>query len=158
MKKLLFVFVLLFLINGCGQKPDEQAISADLIEYVNKFKNETGIEFHNTDIYLADIPDKENTDYPIIHGRGYPGLGVNIFIINTNTFYDLEEHEKEILIAHEAGHCVLGLDHNDKIKEDGCPVSVMYPHIVQLITINCWNIYKEEYHAEIIEAAKIKVF
>lgn len=38
----------------------------------------------------------------------------------------INESERETLIFHELGHCVLGKDHNNLVNLDGHPRSIMY--------------------------------
>lgn len=40
-------------------------------------------------------------------------------------------HYKRMLVLHEIGHCLQGLDHDNAIL-DGCPISYMYPTITAL--------------------------
>jgi hypothetical protein len=153
--KLLIAFTLCLLICllcSCGQSPEEQVISGDLVPYVEGFKAETGIEFHNTDIFLADIPlDQSDPDFPIINGKCYQGIGVNIVLINSNVFGETQKGIRTALLAHELGHCLFGIPHNETLQTDGCPVSVMHPH---LLSSECWELHKSEYYQELIEKYK----
>lgn len=141
--KLLLAFTLCLvacLLCNCGQAPSDQVISDDLVEYVDLFKSETGIEFHNTDIFLSMFPKSS-----IRNGLCYPAIGVNSLNISIEAW---QESNKEQLIAHELGHCVLGLEHNDLLLQDNCPASIMHP---VNISLDCWNRYKTMYYQELID-------
>lgn len=63
--------------------------------------------------------------------NGTPILGVCIpedktIIINESFWMTADNAEKEFLVFHEMGHCVLGREHSTWIHE-GMPVSIMYP-------------------------------
>lgn len=54
------------------------------------------------------------------------------------------------LLAHEIGHCDYGLMHNDNLKPNGCPVSVMYStNFNEINGVNCFendfNYYMEQF-------------
>lgn len=50
--------------------------------------------------------------------------------------------QREILVLHELGHCVGGLEHVETIGEDNCPVSLMFPKV---ISSACYRKHKFEY-------------
>ena len=52
------------------------------------------------------------------------------------------ETEREVLVWHELGHCVLGLGHDARVDVDG-PVSIMYPNVFKP-TGSKLNVLKEE--------------
>ena len=147
MLKLIAYILLTLTLVSCGQSHYEQKISDELVEYVYLFKSETGIDFHNTDIYLAKFPEDSK-----FNGFCYPGIGINIININQKSW---ETTNKEQLLAHELGHCLFGLQHNARTLSDGCPESIMFPKVID---IGCWNMYKSEYYQELIEASKRGVF
>lgn len=39
----------------------------------------------------------------------------------------LSNRRKRVLIYHELAHCYCDLEHNNELKEDGCPEDLMYP-------------------------------
>lgn len=146
--KLILVFLMLT-VCACGQKLVEQRISDELVSYVDEFKDETGIYFTNTDIYLAYIPlDKTEAIYNQTNGICYAGIGTNNLLINYEMWTDAEERVRCYVLAHEIGHCVLGLPHNNKKLDDGCPASIMYP-ITEENTASCFGLHKAEYYEEL---------
>lgn len=146
--KYYLVFVLLSF--GCA-RVDVQLASAAIKPYVEDFQQNTGIEFVNTDILLANIPPTDS-EFPIKLGLCYPGVGINVILLNTDCFNNNSETNKKTILAHEIGHCVIGLGHNDKLLDDGCPESVMHPQVTMVLTDYCWGKY--EYYEELIEAYK----
>lgn len=145
--------VMALLFVGCGQKLEDQEISKELVYFVENFKEKTGINFTNTDVFLADIPDKkdnneENKKYPVINGECIQGVGTNVILININYFYNWTDRKKEYILLHELGHCLVGLPHTEKLREDKCPVSIMHPHG---LPTGCWDQYQDEYYKELTD-------
>lgn len=63
-----------------------------------------------------DLPDKT---------LGQCHMDQNVIIFNANTWGGLSHAEKEFVVWHELGHCVLHRDHNPDFM-DGRPKSIMY--------------------------------
>jgi len=68
--------------------------------------------------------DEPNTIGTCSGINGYP-----IITIDTNYWDVADEFEKQELIYHELGHCILNRDHCE-VKENGKPVSLMEPEMV----------------------------
>lgn len=65
---------------------------------------------------------------------------------------DMTDLEKEELVFHEIGHCVLGRGHNEhKIKDSKCPYSIMWP---KQIGDKCYKRYRKHYIKELLEYKK----
>jgi hypothetical protein len=57
--------------------------------------------------------------------------------IHLNKLYwqEMTDKQRKALVWHELGHCILGLDHDNRLQPNGCPVNAMYrevPHAVCL--------------------------
>lgn len=50
-----------------------------------------------------------------------------IVIINRGYWNVASEIERELLIFHELGHCILNMEHDETVRPDGTPASIMYP-------------------------------
>jgi ATP-dependent Zn protease len=80
-------------------------------------------------------------------------------VINTYSWSSLSEVEKEIVIYHELGHCVLGLKHdNTKVDHDwvlSSPLSIMYPYVLE----QDWYLKnKKEYLDELFSRNRYEIF
>ena len=150
MKKLLFVFVLLFLINGCGT-PNFRSPSVD--PYVAKFEKETCIKTDGVNYVLSDvIPDDSGGSSIAYCLRGTK----TIIFVKMSYWNNAPDVKKEAMVMHELGHCSLGiLNDNDEINEEtGEPVSVMHNYIVNFVNVDNWNDLKLIYYKSLINLAK----
>ena len=53
--------------------------------------------------------------------------------------------EKEEVVFHELGHCILGRDHEETVLEEGIPKSIMFPYVFEWEYQN----YRSYYVAEL---------
>jgi hypothetical protein len=60
-------------------------------------------------------------------------------------------NEKESLLYHELGHCVLMLGHDESVSEDGRPLSIMYSS--QLLQY-WYDLYRQDYMQDLINKEK----
>ena len=67
-------------------------------------------------------------------------------VINKATWDVISDEEREELILHELGHCVLKRKHKDATRPDGAPESIMYPYSM---LPEEYEKYKVEYHEEL---------
>jgi hypothetical protein len=95
-----------------------------------------------------------STKTPIIL-KNLPGKAVaacnkksknKIIYINPKRWSDLSKIQKKLVLTHEIGHCDKLLEHNTKLRKDGCPVSVMYPTV---FSNACFLKYERQYIKEI---------
>jgi len=78
---------------------------------------------------------------------GYCTTGAIPTVYIDPTYWDkYTELKKEALIFHELGHCKLGRPHLDKVRSDGCPVSIM--HTFSLSSV-CHARYYDSYIEEL---------
>ena len=57
------------------------------------------------------------------------GQGHREIVIEGPYWEKLSDYGKEELVFHELGHCVFNRGHNEDTRDNGCPVSIMYPYI-----------------------------
>lgn len=124
----LLIFCLLNSITACGQqhKSNKFTINPDFQVYVDKFEQTIG-ESVEIDI------DYNHLEYPIV-GRclkwtdGYKNIE-----IDPTHWPEVLDVEKEELILHELGHCILDRDHDQSMLSiDGyylIPKTIMYPYL-----------------------------
>jgi len=101
-------------------------IHADFVAYYASFEEKLGIS-----------PDSVSIDY-VVQEDPVVGLcygytdRVNNIEIDPNFWNKASENERENLIFHELGHCLLLLEHDDKMMDNNgisVPESIMYPAI-----------------------------
>lgn len=80
--------------------------------------------------------------------------GVGYKIVYDRTVWNIVSEEQRFLLRmHEEGHCLYGLNHNPDVREDGCPVSLMFGQLpTQACTIRHWDNYIFRYTQEIMNA------
>lgn len=61
-------------------------------------------------------------------------------------------YEREILVFHELGHCILGREHRNSLDDNGMPKSIMYKH---LFNEYYYETYREKYLNELFGHAKL---
>jgi hypothetical protein len=102
---------------------EQHSISVDpeFDEYFNRFHNYIGVNPVNIGAEFEVLP------LPTIGQCLTYGNGVRVIQIDPVYWSMASDDQKEILIMHELGHCVLGLGHNTGKSMNGCPLSIMYP-------------------------------
>ncbi len=150
-KRIVVVFMLIFVAN-CGV--DNSGYKEDILtSYVTMFSKKAKAEIPSSLKYMfAKIPINVEANMFILGACFYSS---DLVLIHSSTWGDLPEYRKEILMSHELGHCVLDLGHRNKMKEDGCPESMMHVDYTK-VTEDCWEEYKEEYYQEFIDVAKLR--
>lgn len=148
-----FTFALLFLVTGCGKSlsdfmfvntsPKKAQTNPIFNEFVNSFQAEFNKRV-SVPIVLKAI-DKQNAGVCLVYSNGYREIQIN------SLYWDSYSHEqREQLIYHELGHCVLNKDHNNgHLPESSCPMSIMRSFMFNSYEINeCYlpehNHYMEE--------------
>ncbi len=120
----LLCFILL--ITACSQEVEYQIDSAFDI-YVSNFEYEASIRERNLDvasleisIYFSDIPNSHVLGQCLSFSDASHEV-----VIDSLEWFTLDELEKEYLIFHELGHCVLGRGHDDSSDNQGRCISLM---------------------------------
>ena len=72
----------------------------------------------------------------------------NTILVNAEYWKLIDEYQREDLIFHELGHCVLGRSHCDAKNEDGTPVSIMNPRVMWSAT---YMISRDRYVKELFK-------
>lgn len=123
--KLSFVVCTIILLSACGTFRSAKGIYIDpkFDSYVQLFENTYGIEV-NVSIVFKDIADED------VAGQcWYYTNRPRMIEIDTPYWNIISEAGREQLIMHELGHCVLDLDHDDRVGTVGAwnnvPLSIM---------------------------------
>lgn len=118
--------ILLLTICSCNNE-NENEIEAELQVHFNSFIEEAAA--HEMDISLEDL----NIDGYIenIQERGTLGQcksysnGSKQVVIDQPFWNRADEMEREYIVFHELGHCLLGREHNDAKDSNGHCLSIM---------------------------------
>jgi hypothetical protein len=102
--------------TGCNRDSDHTPtvqIHADAAQYVSRFVTEAAA--HGRNVVISDLI----LEFGSVDGA--PGDA------NSGARGVSSDAEREELVFHELGHCILGLTHVGGINADGIPASVMNP-------------------------------
>lgn len=50
--------------------------------------------------------------------------------LRKDTWLYLSPLQRASLVFHELGHCHMSMDHDTRVRPDGCPLSLMYPSVI----------------------------
>ena len=142
---------------GCG-KPSIDDIPAELSPLIVRFQQDALVRGYTVSIDQVQFQIKA---LPIVNGVQavgdcQQGDGNSIVILDQNTWGTLSDTQKEMLLYHELGHCVLKRTHDSSYfavpgTEFSIVNSVMYPS--QTDPGN-YAIYREHYVNELFADAK----
>lgn len=143
LKKLFFIGYI-FLV-GCGH--DYQvSIEPQYQTYVDRFLSDAHSMNRNIKIYDLIIKTTESLRGEIV-GQCQKGFNTTpVIVISKKYWIDLSEFEREELLYHEMGHCVLMRRHRDDTDEMGIPKSLMYPYMLPEYV---YRYYRNEYVSEL---------
>ncbi len=134
-----YIVLLAFILTGCGKLPPapELTIDPQLKPYFERFCAEVGGDCSTVSGEFADL------------GSTYAGMcnytNPNSVQINAAYWERINDEDKEEVVFHELGHCLLGLGHDSRHLPDGCPASIMYPS--DFGWTGCYTKHRAEYVA-----------
>ena len=150
--KILLILLYLIILTNCGVLREDSRRFKDQIPevdyYVDIFKDIAEIE--SIDVGFGFVSESEmegKAGLCIKHnnmGKRYAEIWLNL---DEWEYYN--DLQREWLVLHELGHCVLNKDHNDRKLSDGCPESIMRSYL-----INYWesqDCYQNKYEHYINE-------
>jgi hypothetical protein len=149
MKKLKYVVMAivmhLFFIS-CHKGKSQEIESALLIHFTN-FEAEAVAHGLDIDIFSLDI----NGYIQNIETRGTLGQcksysdGSQQIVVDEQYWNRISNSEREYLVFHELGHCILEREHNDERDENGNCISIM-----QSGNNGCKSVYNDNYKAQLL--------
>ena len=148
--KVIMILVLLILIS-CSNTPSKRygtrhkRIDDRAVKYVKKFEQyyKRKIPSHII-IKFRDLPN---------NAGGLCNTIKDIITIDTPIWNKKDVYEREEVVFHELGHCVLSLDHDYNIKEGTtCPISIMY--FKGATVKGCYRKHRSYYIKELFFRAK----
>lgn len=141
--KTIFVSIVSLILSSCGNSYSISGFESYVNEFVEygKTKNKK-IETYELSIGFGKSEEFEEDVIGIcyIYESGDKDIAIK------KEYWDkANEIQKKVLMFHELGHCLLGLDHDDTfLNPPGRPKSFMNSHVVN------WNIAKK-YYSEYME-------
>jgi hypothetical protein len=133
---ILFILVLSLLFiptSSCGKGPE----LGQFAPYVWRFQGEAaarGVPAPDDDITVVGLTDAGMKPYRDELGPRVIGvceIPAKIVDISLSYWNQASETEREMLIFHELGHCILGRPHNiQRNVFTGIPMSIMFPDMI----------------------------
>ncbi len=133
--------LLALVLTSCGHPVPPVFVDPVLGPYINKYCALLGKDCSQIEVSFVKLP--------------FSVIGECITDENDNRSIQVDPdfwtrvtqnaNEKEALLLHELGHCVLGLGHNNRRLFDGCPASIMYP--IDFGGTPCYREHRGEYLA-----------
>lgn len=146
----LLVFALVF--SACGKAPAESSAPVlslgSYSDYVTRFENAS--KAAGKPVTVTNLVIQEGKmESPYENGactvtEGQPPT----ITIKASAWALLTEPEREELIFHELGHCVLGRVHNSTMDGSGDPVSLMNPYPIGPVT---YSSHRADYLVELFK-------
>lgn len=126
--KALISGLLLVAFSACGKKPVLEV--GQFSPYVQSFEKQAathGQAVKVTDLIVKFGPMENKFERGIceINGDDTPTI-----LINEDAWNQMSEDEREPLLYHELGHCVLKRKHRADQMSDGVPASLMNPYTI----------------------------
>ena len=117
--------MLALVATGCGQKEKKLEVPSEVMPYVQRFESQsraqgTPLTVDNLVIRFQNLPNANENGVCEIAGDQTPQV-----TINNSAWASMDDAEREQLVFHECGHCVLRRRHRDDFLT-GFPASVMY--------------------------------
>lgn len=114
------LFILLFFVS-CSSLPDSVRV------HVSTFERLCGKKV-NIPIYFRDLPlEKDGQILGVCYGFKQSVMFRSI-VLDRNYYDSANYWERESLILHELGHCVLDRPHQVAYDDDYQPLTIMHPY------------------------------
>lgn len=130
------IMTLTLIIVGCATiYPMISSTDEELIPYIDKFHSIHGGKTVRAELGLVKGVFGDST-------VGICWQTIGYIKIDKNWRKKASERRKTMLMFHELGHCAKGWDHDNELRSDRCPKSLMYKYIPDDI---CIHRYFDEY-------------
>lgn len=129
---------LLLLLSACAPAKDPIVVDPQLSPYINQLSVELNVD-------VSDISAKFSDLDPGIVGECVQNDQWKIIYITTKFWQHSSDIERQMVVAHELGHCTKNLTHNASILPNGCPASIMHPSTISIRCIQTegWKYYSD---------------
>lgn len=115
-------------VSACAEQQPQTTnytIDSEFDNYVSKFEQQIEVDVE-LDIGFNKL------EYPIVGSCYVYTTGYKEIIIDPDFWFNTIQSEKEELLFHELGHCVLNKEHDETILKAAyfyIPKSIMYPYV-----------------------------
>lgn len=134
----------LLLLASCGTDPRiGTGVDPVVRPYLSTFEHYYGRAIDNVPVSMHDVEPPQIGWCFIWMPPFYAEI-----ILDMDTWARLNDYGREILLFHELGHCVLGRPHDDRMRDDGCPKSIMKSSLSD-IDIICYALDRDYYIKEL---------
>lgn len=96
-----------------------------------------------------------------VHGQCTESATRQEILINASYWNELDEFQRELLVYHELGHCVLRLSHDESIATiagESVPASIMHPHVMYMLSPEAFAKNSDGYFRRLFGALPTKPF
>lgn len=126
-------YILCLLLTNCAQEiPRKFEVPAEVLPYVIEFQYQAYV--HNVPLKIDDLVVEFKQDLHIENAVGLCYYGNSTYTprieIAAWWWNFASNTQKEILVYHELGHCILGRKHDKVLDIYGNPESIMYPSVL----------------------------
>lgn len=143
MKVSIFTLSLLaLLVSSCG-RPPIRIVDAELQEYVSRFEQIGRFQIGDLEAQFGEI--KEENVVGLCETDDDAQTPPKI-TISKEYWEGIIDVQREELLFHELGHCILNREHRNDLGADGCPMSIMY---WETISVQCLDRYIDYYREEL---------
>jgi hypothetical protein len=127
-KGALIWLVLAGLATGCARQKTLDV--GEFLPYVQKFETVASqqgktLKVDDLIMHFGQTDSAQEQAFCVLSSDASPTV-----VINEDVWNDLDDVEKEALIFHELGHCVLFRRHNSEKTGAGEPVTIMNPYAI----------------------------
>ena len=126
-KTIMLTILTCLIICSCSKEAEPKIIEAELQIYFDSFVSEASAHGIEIDLTLLDIGAYvQNIEFTGTIGQciSYSD-GSNDVIVDARNWDQIDEEEKEYVVFHELGHCILKRSHNDTQDGNGVCQSIM---------------------------------
>lgn len=146
LKYIMFVLATNLCLIGCN-KDYNQVIEAELQEHFSNFEIEAaahGIEIDISTIDISAYIENIETQGTLGQCKSYSD-GSQQVIVDEQYWNRISNNDREYIVFHELGHCILKREHNDNKDEKGSCTSIMQSGIN-----GCKSVYNNENKTQLL--------
>lgn len=138
--------ILMFLF-GCGH-PQQLTIDPTFQDLISRFEKDGNRTIKDLVVKFGYISTPGGKPGTYVVGECEQGLGTPTVTILPAYWNSATDLQREELMYHELGHCILERDHVEEELSDGCPVSIMDPYTIEE---SCLIAHHAEYIKELFK-------
>jgi len=116
-----FYLIAFLILSSCGSSV--LLIEQEFQEYIDRFEKYGNIIIVDLNIHFGSIEDPFVMGFCKWGHSGTPEIVISFY----HWDYITTDLEKESLVFHELGHCVLDRRHREDVLDNMAPASIMYP-------------------------------